>query len=197
MTSGLLAGCGGSPRSAASTVVRTSTTGGAPSAPVTPVATESAKTACDLITPDVINAADFTYRVVRQTPSSGFGKSGISACTYCDDPDTTHISFNFLALLILTPAALTAQHTTAMNEAKANASPCAADAVREFGPTEGIGNHAHFCVKRAHSPAGGWVQDGNLYLLEVGSPDIDYGTTKDRETEFESVARAIAPNVGR
>jgi hypothetical protein len=193
---GLLAACGGSPTTAASTV-RTSTAHGAPSAPVTAVATGSQKTACDLITPDVINAADFTYRVVRQTRSSGLGKNGTSACTYGGDPDTTHIRSNFLVLLILTPAALKAQHTTAVKEAKANASPCPADAVREFGPGEGIGSYLYFCVKPDHAPDGGWVQGSNLHVLEVGSPDVDYGTTKDRETEFEAVARAISTNVGR
>lgn len=192
----LLAACGGPPRTAASAVVHTSTHG-TPPAPVTPVATESPKTACDLITPDVINAAAFTYRVVRQTPSIGFGKNGTSLCTYGDDPDTTHISSNFLALLIVTPAALKAKHTSAVKEAKADASPCTADAVREFGPSKGIGSYVYFCVEADHAPNGGWVQGSNLYVLEVGTPEVDYGTTKGRETEFEAVASAISENVGR
>lgn len=193
----LLAACGGSPGSAVSTVVHASITRGAPLPSVMPLAAEPQKTACDLITPDVITAADFTYRVVKQTPSSRRGKNGTSACTYGDDPDPTHVSSNFLVLLILTPAALKAQHTTAINQAKANASPCSRDAVREFGPSGGIGSYVYFCVKPAHAPNGGWVQGSNLYVLEVGSPGVDYGTTRDREAEFEAVASAISKNVGR
>jgi hypothetical protein len=194
---GLLAGCNGSPSSRILSVAESSTASAAPSTSITPGATGAGKSACDLITPDVVHAADFTYRVVRQAKSNGAGKNGTSWCTYGDDPDPSHISLNLLALVILTPASLKAQHTTAMNEAKAVASPCTPNAVREFGATEGIGSHAYFCVKPAHSPAGGWVQGGNAYLLEVGTPKVDYGTAAERVTEFESVARAIAKNVGR
>jgi len=194
---GLLAACGGSPNPATPAAVRTATTSAPGPASATPLASASQKDACDLITHEVISAAHFTYRVVRQTPSTGLGKNGPSACTYGDDPDTTHISSNFLLLLILTPAALKAQHTTAVKKAKASTSPCPADAVREFGPSEGIGSYLYFCVKPAHAPDGAWVQGSNLYVLEVGGPDVDYGTTKDRETEFEAVARAISNNVGR
>jgi hypothetical protein len=74
---------------------------------------------------------------------------------------------------------------------------CSADAVREFRPSERIGSYVYFCVKPAHAPNGGWVQGSNLYVLEVGTPDVDYGTTRDRETEFEAVASAISKNVGR
>jgi hypothetical protein len=109
---GLVAGCNGSPSSRIPTIAESSTASAAPSTSNTPGATGSGKTACDLITPDVIHAADFTYRVVRQATSNGAGKNGTSSCTYGDDPDTSHISLNFLALLILTPASLKAQHTT-------------------------------------------------------------------------------------
>jgi hypothetical protein len=77
------------------------------------------------------------------------------------------------------------------------ASPCTPNPVREFGAREGIGSYAYFCVKPAHSPAGGWVQGGNVYLLKVGTPKVDYGTAAERVIAFESVARAIAMNVGR
>jgi hypothetical protein len=56
---------------------------------------------------------------VRQAKSNGAGKNGTSSCTYGDDPDPSHISLNFLALVTLAPAWLKAQPTTAMNEAKA------------------------------------------------------------------------------
>ncbi len=156
--------------------------------------THTAKLACELITPDVLKAARFTYRVLRRTTSNGAGKNGASAWTYGDDPNPADLSSNFLALLVMTPASLAAQHTTARKEAVAIASPCPANAVRQLGPSGGVGSYAYFCVKQSHAPAGGWLQGGDVYLLEVGSPDVDYGTTAQRVSEFESVARAISAN---
>ena len=36
-----------------------------------------------------------------------------------------------------------------------------------------------------------------MYLLAVGTPIVDYGTTTQRVSEFETVARVIATNIGR
>lgn len=177
--------------------IDTSSTKGALPPSATPTAKGAEKTACELITPNVIKAADFTYRVVRQTKSNGVGKNGASGCTYGDDPDPTHISFNFLSLLIMTPAALKAEHATAKDEAKAVADPCTAESIRKLGPNAGIGSYAYFCVASRHSPAGGWIQGRNVYLLAVGTPIVDYGTTTQRVSEFETVARVIATNIGR
>jgi hypothetical protein len=159
--------------------------------------THEARHACDLITSDVIAAARFNHRVERRTKGNGAGKHGGSACTFGDDPDPTKLSANFLALLVLTPAGLKVQHATARREARAVASPCPATDVRELGSAGGMGSYAYFCVKNAHAPAGGWIEGDNVYLLEVGTPDVDYGTTETREAEFEAVARAIARNVNR
>jgi hypothetical protein len=92
------------------------------------------KLACDLITPGVLSVAHFNYRVVKRTASSGAGKNGGSSCSYGDDRDSSHLSSNFLLLLVMTPASLAAQHTNAEHEAKATAFPCTGKAIRELGP---------------------------------------------------------------
>jgi hypothetical protein len=193
----VVASCSGSTSPDVGTVPQHSRTGVVSVRSGTSLVPKTGKTACDLITPAVIRAADFTYRVVRQTKVSRVDKNGASACSYGDDPDPTHISSNFLALLVMTPAALSAKHATAASAARTIASPCPANAVHQLGANSGIGSYAYFCVKPQHAPSGGWIQDGNAYLLEVGGPNVVYGTARQRAIEFESVATAIARNARR
>lgn len=190
------AGCFAVLTVAASLAACTDSTVAGTAASAMPHPVAAAKTACDLITPDVIKAAHFNQPVERQTRSADTGKQGISSCSYGDDPDPRHIRLNYLLLVVMTPASLAAHHTTAEDQAKASSYPCTANQIREIGPTSGIGRHAYFCASKQHAPAGGWIEGDNLYLLEVGTPPVDYGTTAQRAIEFESVARAIAKNAG-
>ena len=191
----LLTGCTGRSSSAAPS----GTVPGRSSAPAPPQssAAHGVRTACELVTPAVIAAAHFPDRVVRQVTPSTVGRRGSSLCTFGDDPNPADISPSFLALLVLTPAALAATHRTALGEVEANGYPCTRVELRSFGPDDGFAARAFFCARADHAPDGGWVQGGNAYLLEVGCPAVDYGTVSDRNAEFESVARAIAANVGR
>lgn len=191
-----MTGCGGQ---SANGTPATTTISSASHAPRTARTTAAAtgRTACELITPAVIQAAHFPDRVVRQSKNTDAGKNGASGCTYGDDPNPADISPSFLSLLILSPAALAAQHTTAIAQVKATAYPCTSAELRTFGPDDGFDVRAYFCASSKHSPDGGWVRGGDAYLLEVGFPDVDYGTAAERTAEFESVARAIAKNVGR
>jgi hypothetical protein len=100
-------------------------------------------------------------------------------------------------LLVQTPAHLQAHHTNGKKQARAVASPCAADNVREFGPKGGIGTYADVCFEGPEAARGGWTQNDKVYLLEISSPSDSYETPKARLRRFVAVAEAISANAAQ
>lgn len=168
-----------------------------PSPRQTPTAGHSdANPACSLVDERVLAAADFPLPVARiPAESTANAAAGMSVCTFGDQPDPKLLSLNALSLLQITPQGLKAHRQSAMDAITQERAECVTGTIRQRGPSNGIGSFSFFCIGRPGSVRGGWIQNSDVYLLNLNSLTRADHTPAQRLDRYETVARAIAANV--
>jgi len=189
--------CGSSPRGVSQSAAVGSSAGPSPPVITSPGAgAGSDNPACRPLNAAVMNLADFPVPVSRIPPESKTNISpGLSICTYGDEPDPKLLSLNALILVQMTPQALDLQHQSAREAVTEGSPDCVSGTIRQLGPSSRIGWFSFFCVGKPGSVRGGWIQNGDVYLLNLNSLTRADRTSGQRLDSYEAVARAVSAHV--
>jgi hypothetical protein len=189
--------CGSPPRGVSGSGLGGSSAGHGPPVVTSPGAgAGNDNPACRLLNAAVIDAADFPVPVSRIPAESKANVSpGLSICTYGDEPDPKLLSLNELSLLRLTPQALRLHHQSAREAVTQDSANYVSGTIRQRGPSDGIGSFSFFCIGKPGSVRGGWIQNGNAYLLNLNSLTRADRTSGQRLERYEATARVISAHV--